>query len=85
MLHGSRAAANLEVSPGASGSATDSARIAFVYSALASAYRGVMVSTSILLDVVLRYIPWIGGILSMIFLCWVNSLVIFMTHLVCDG
>ena len=38
-----------------------------------SAYRGVMVGTSVVVSFALAYIPYVGPSLAFAFLCWVDA------------
>ena len=38
-----------------------------------SAYRGVMVFTSVVVSFALAYIPFVGPLAGFVFLCWVDA------------
>ncbi|KAF9050664.1 hypothetical protein BDZ89DRAFT_1098721 [Hymenopellis radicata] len=42
-----------------------------------SAYRAIMVVTSVLVSFIMRYIPYVGGAMAFIYLCWVDSYYFF--------
>ncbi|PVG02637.1 hypothetical protein CPB86DRAFT_772445 [Serendipita vermifera] len=46
-----------------------------ITSIASSAYRVILITTSVLLSFALSYIPWIGKICSFLFVCWVDSFV----------
>ncbi|GJE98120.1 EI24-domain-containing protein [Phanerochaete sordida] len=60
--HGARAA---EAAPGT--------YLGVLNSIATSAYRGIMVGTSVTLSFVLRYVPYAGPALGFVFLCWVDA------------
>ncbi|KAI0060794.1 hypothetical protein BV25DRAFT_1992601 [Artomyces pyxidatus] len=68
-LHHGRASSY--VGPGTS--AAPNAYIAFLNSLATSAYRAVMVATSVVLSFALGYVPAVGGPAEFAFLCWVDA------------
>ncbi|KAA1471315.1 hypothetical protein DENSPDRAFT_929466 [Dentipellis sp. KUC8613] len=59
--------------PGPSTANPPNAYIAFLNSVANSAYRGVMIVTSVVLSFALSYIPVVGPAAEFVFLCWVDA------------
>ncbi|ETW85470.1 hypothetical protein HETIRDRAFT_443500 [Heterobasidion irregulare TC 32-1] len=59
--------------PGPGTSPSPNAYIAFLHSLATSAYRSVMVLTSIIVSLALSYVPLVGGSAEFLFLCWVDA------------
>ncbi|KAI9456275.1 etoposide-induced protein 2.4-domain-containing protein [Lactarius psammicola] len=58
---------------GITSNTSPNAYIAFLNSLATSAYRAVMIATSVFLSFALGYVPVIGGLAEAIFFCWVNA------------
>jgi etoposide-induced 2.4 mRNA len=58
---------------GLTSTTSPNAYIAFLNSLATSAYRVVMIATSVFLSFALGYVPVIGGVVETIFFCWVNA------------
>jgi etoposide-induced 2.4 mRNA len=58
---------------GMTSATSPNAYIAFLNSLAASAYRAVMIATCISVSFALGYVPVVGGVVEMIFFCWVDA------------
>ncbi|EKM55925.1 uncharacterized protein PHACADRAFT_174086 [Phanerochaete carnosa HHB-10118-sp] len=65
LQHGARAAAD----------ATTGTYLGLLNSVATSAYRGVMIFTSVAVSFMLRYVPYAGPALGFVFLCWVDAFI----------
>ncbi|KAI0259934.1 etoposide-induced protein 2.4-domain-containing protein [Gloeopeniophorella convolvens] len=70
---------------GATPTTSPNAYIAFLNSLATSAYRAVMIATSVFLSFALGYVPIVGGVAETIFLCWVDAYYCFESIWIARG